>query len=56
MLEGFNKTGESRSSAGLNPGGIAKKEGEIAGAGRIDLNFGTPDPVLSAILSANPRR
>ena len=55
-------TGESKSSAGLNPGGMAKyEEGEIGGGemgsdgGGIDLNLDTPDPLLSAIRSENPR-
>ena len=60
MLEAFNRTGESKSSAGLRPGGIAKyEEGETRGGdigsegGGSDLNLGTPEPVLSAIRSDN---
>lgn len=56
------RTGESNSSAGLSPAGIEKyDEGETAGGemgregGGIDLNFGTPPPIRSEILSENPR-
>lgn len=61
-LEADRRIGESKSSAGLRPGGIAnQEEGEAAeggdmgsdGGGR-DLNLGTPDPVLSAIRSPSP--
>jgi len=61
MCEELRRTGESRSSAGLKPGGMAKnEEGEKGGemgreGGGMDLNFGTPEPVLSAIRSAKPR-
>lgn len=62
MPEGHRRIGESKSSAGLRPGGIAnQEEGEEAeggdmgseGGGR-DLNLGTPEPVLSAIRSPRP--
>lgn len=58
-LEVERRTGESRSSAGLSPGGIAKYEDREAKGGEsgsegggIDLNLGTPaEPVLSAARS-----
>lgn len=62
MLEAARRIGESKSSAGLRPGGIAnQEEGEAVeggvkgseGGGR-DLNLGTPEPVLSAIRSPRP--
>lgn len=61
-MEAERRIGESRSSAGLRPGGIAnQEEGEAAeggvmgseGGGR-DLNLGTPEPVLCAIRSPRP--
>lgn len=62
-MEELRRTGESRSSAGLNPAGIAKyEEGETDGGdigsegGGRDLNLGTPHPVRSAIRSDSPRR
>ena len=61
MLE-EGKSGESKNSERLNPGEKLKKEGETAWGetggiegGGIDLNLGTPEPVLSAIRSESPR-
>lgn len=62
MPEAERRIGESRSSAGLRPGGIAnQEEGEVAEGGDMgskgggkDLNLGTPEPVLSAIRSERP--
>lgn len=60
-MEVKRRTGESRSSAGLKPGGIAKyEEGETergergSEGGGIDLNLGTLEPVLSAMRSERP--
>lgn len=63
-MEEVRRTGESRSSAGLRPGGMAKKEegekrvgGEMGrDGGGIDLNFGMPEPILLAILSERRER
>lgn len=61
MLEEGKRTGESKNSDRLNPGEKLKKEGETAWGevgiegGGIDLNLGTPEPVLSAMRSDSPR-
>lgn len=62
MLDEDRRIGESKSSAGLRPGGIAnQEEGEAVAGGEMgsegggrDLNLGTPDPVLLAIRSPSP--
>lgn len=62
MLAEERRTGESKSSAGLRPAGMAKQEeGDMGGreigseGGGADLNLGTPPPPVPAKSLLNDR-